>query len=216
MMRFRLDALLLSLGFWGLAGSASALTLPVIGGPGLDQGVVCASGSCPGTPVLSLTAPAAATGSFTYNAGPSTVDLTLTLTQDADFGGTTQLLAGTTFSASGIPVMTFPTGGSTFQIIQLGAATGLVSPLNLVVAGGATVLADTPAVSGLTCFVGTGSDQCGVSFGPSGFSYNATTSGNDFDAFVTFNVNVVPEPGTLMTLAFGIAGLSLAARRRIT
>ena len=214
-MRFRLGALLFSLGLVGLSGSASALTLPVIGGPGLDQGEICASGStCPGTPSYSLTAPAGTTGSFTYNVGPSTVDFTLTLTQDADFGGTAQFLAGSTFSAIGVPVMTFPIGGGAFQIIQVGLATGLVSPLSLVVAGGATVLADTPAVNSLTCSVGTGSDQCGVSFGPGDFSFNATALASDFDAFVTFNVNV-PEPGTLMTLAFGIAGLSLAARRRI-
>ena len=214
-MRFRLGALPMALGMAVAATPASALNLPVVGGPGLDQGAVCAAGDfCPGVPFLSLTAPAAASGVFTYDSGTNTVDLTLTLTQDADFGGLAQLLAGTTFTASGISVMSFPLGGGAFQIVQIGSATGLVSPLNLAVAGGATVLANTPAVSGLTCSIGTGSDQCGVSFGAGGFSFHSTALDADYNAFVTFNVNVVPEPGTLATLAFGIAGLTFASRRR--
>jgi hypothetical protein len=213
MMRFRLGALWIALCLAVAAAPASALTVPVVGGPGLDQGQVCVSGTlCPGTPSLSLTGPAAATGSVTYNAGPSTVDITLTLTQNADFGGLAQMLAGTTFSALGVPVISFPFG-SGIQVVQIGGAVGLASPLNLNVTGGASVLANTPAVSGLTCSFGTGSDQCGVSFGASGLSFQATALAQNYDAFVTFNVNV-PEPGTLVTLAFGVAGLAFAGRSR--
>lgn len=213
-MRFRVGALLAALALVGLAAPASALTLPVVGGPGLDQGELCpSSSSCPGNPAASLTVPAAATGSITFNSGPSTVDLTLTLSQNADFGGFAQILAGSTFTASGIPVITIPMGGGAFQIVQAGLATGLVSPLNLAMPGGASILASSPAVSGLSCTVGTGSDQCGASFGPGGLTFQSTLSGQNYDAFVTFNVNV-PEPGTLATLTLGITGLAFASRRR--
>jgi len=214
MMRNRLGAVLFAVGLAVAATApASALTLPVIGGPGLDQGFVCTSGQCPGTPLLTLSGPAAVTGSITYHEGTSTVDITLTLTQDADFGGVAQLLAGTTIVATDVPVMTFPIGGGAFQIVQLGSAQGLVDPLLVDAPGGLTVLSNTPSVSGLTCSVGTGSDQCGVSFGPGGLEFHSGLLGQDLEAFVTFNVNV-PEPGTLVTLAIGVAGLAFMGGRR--
>lgn len=214
MMRNRLGAVLFAVGLAvASTAPASAVTLPVIGGPGLDQGVFCLSGQCPGTPTSTLTAPAAVTGSVTYDEGASTVDITLTLTEDATFAGfLVTMFAGTTFVATGVPVMAFPFGGGAIQIVQIGAASGQVSPLTVTAPGGLGILADTPSVSGLTCSIGTGSDQCGVSFGPTGLSFDSPGLG-DLDAFVTFNVNV-PEPGTLVTLAFGVAGLAFMGGRR--
>lgn len=208
-MRFRwIPTLLLALGLSAATG-ASALTLPVVGGPGLDQGQICSTSAlCPGTPLLSLIGTAAVTGSFTYNAGPGTVDFSLTLAANANFGAA-QLLAGSTISATGVPVIAAPLGGGAFVITQIGPASGLASPVLL--SPVLPVLANTPAISALTCTVGTGADQCGVSVGPAGLEI-ATQFGN-VNAFLTYNVNV-PEPGTALLLVGGLGGLAVAARRR--
>jgi hypothetical protein len=136
------------------------------------------------------------------------VDFTLTLTAPASFGAVS-LLAGSTFSAIGVPVITAPLGGGAFAIAQLGAAAGsaalLLSPVF-------PMLATTPAVSGLSCTVGTGADQCGVSLGPGGLTIDASPFGI-FDAFVTFNVNV-PEPTTALLIVAGLSGLAWASRQR--
>ncbi len=211
MMRFRWATLAFAaLALTVASGPALALTLPVTGGPGLDQGQICPTASlCPGTPAFSLIGTAAVTGSFTYNVGPSTVDFVLTLVAPASFG-LPSLLAGSTFSALGVPVISAPLGGGAFVLAQIAPATGVAAPVLLSPAF--PLLASTPAVSGLTCTVGTGADQCGVSLGAGGFTIDASPFGI-FDAFVTFNVNV-PEPGTVVLLATGLAGIAFAGRRR--
>jgi hypothetical protein len=208
-MRYRwMTAALAASALTVVSSQALALTLPVIGGPGLDQGQACLSGSlCPGTPTFTLGGPAPVSGSFTYNSGPGTVDFVLTLTGPAAFGPVT-VLAGTTFSATGVPVLSAPLGGGVVAISQSGFATGLVSPL--LSAPPLTVLANTPAVSALNCLIGTGADQCGVSLGAGGLTVNA--GGPNYDVFLTFNVNV-PEPTTLALVLAGLGGLALRGRR---
>jgi hypothetical protein len=216
MKRRRIAALLLSFATVLLA-SSQASTLPVIGGPGLDGVAVCdADDVCPGMPLAWLQGPAAVVGSFTYDGGTNTVDLTLTLTQDAVFSDNDQLtlayVTGTTFSANDVPVTTLALGGGGLAIAQAGPAIGSASPFLLSVGvGGSSILETTPAVSGLSCTVFSYGGHCGVSFGPSGLAY--TLSGEPAHSFVSFNL-AVPEPGTLVLLATGIAGLAYTSRRR--
>jgi hypothetical protein len=217
MKRMRLAALLLSLATAGVASSSQALTLPVLGGPGLDGGAVCdADDVCPGLPLAWLQSAAAVVGSFTYDEGTSTVDFTLTLIQDAVFSDEDQLslayVAGTTFSANDVPVTTSPVGGGGLAITQAGPATGSASPFLLSVGvGGSTILETSPVVTGLTCTVFSFAGHCGVALGPSGLVY--TLSGEAAHSYVAFNV-AVPEPGTLLLLASGIAGLAHVSRSR--
>lgn len=209
-MRFRwMMALVAALAVSMVSSRAPALTLPVTGGPGMDQGQVCPTASlCPGTPFLTLIGTAAVSGSFTYNSGPSTVDFTLTLTAPASFGAVS-VLAGSQFVASGVPVTTAPLGGGAYVISQIAPSNAGVA---VALSPAFPLLANTPAVSGLMCTVGTGADQCGVSLGPGGFTIDASPIGI-FDAFVTFNVNV-PEPTTALLLVSGLGGLAYASRRR--
>ena len=182
-------ALALVLGVIMAPAATFATTLTVTGGPGLDQGELCTTGFlCPGTPVFSLIGAAPVTGSFTYNSGPQTVDFLLTLTAPANFGGAL-MLAGSTFSANAVPVISLPFG-SGILLTQIGAATGLAGPVAFSPA--LPVIAGTPSVSGLSCSIGTGSDQCGVSLGSGGLQFGT------FDAFLTFNTNVVvPVPAAV-------------------
>jgi hypothetical protein len=206
--RCRLPALAVLLGIMAAPAATMATTLTVTGGPGLDQGQLCVSGNlCPGTPAFSLIGAAPVAGSFTYNAGPQTVDFTLTLTGNANFGAT-QFLSGSTFTATGVPVIALPFG-SGVQVVQVGAASGTAFPF---AATGFTVASANPTISGLTCSIGTGSDQCGVSLGAGGFQLSGGPGG-PYDAFVTFNVNVVPVPAAVWL--FGSAlGLMGVMRRR--
>jgi hypothetical protein len=194
-----------------MRASATLVTLPVTGGPGLDQGEVCLTTSlCPGTPVLSLVGNAPVSGSLVFNDVANTVDFSLTLLVDASFGAVAAG-AGSTFVATGIPVMKIPIGGGAYQIVQLGTGSALVSIIPVPPAS-YTVTANTPDVSGLTCVVGTGSDQCGLSLGPGGFGL-VDPALTPYQAFVSFNVNV-PEPATLGLLGVGTGALLWFGRRR--
>jgi len=204
---------LIALGLVGFSVRASAtlVTLPVTGGPGLDQGEVCLTTSlCPGTPVLSLVGNAPVSGSLVFNDVANTVDFSLTLLVDASFGAVAAG-AGSTFVATGIPVMKIPIGGGAYQIVQLGTGSATASIIPVPPAS-FTVTANTPDVSALTCQVGTGADQCGLSLGPGGLLLQDPSLTN-YQAFVSFNVNV-PEPATLGLLGLGTGALVWVARRR--
>ena len=207
----RLAGLSLVLGLIMAPAATFAVTLGVTGGPGLDQGQICTTGNlCPGTPLFSLVGAAPVSGSFTYNSGPSTVDFTLTLLANANFPPAA-VLAGTTFTATGVPVIALPFG-SGIQVVQFGAANGLVSPF--LISPAFPILANTPVISGLTCSIGTGADQCGVSLGAGGLQI-VNPGGGSFDAFVTFNVNVVPVPAAVWLFGSALGLMGVMRRRAI-
>jgi hypothetical protein len=187
----RFAALMVVVGSMMAAPASFATTVDVTGGPGLDQGTLCVTGlACPTNPTFSLVGADPVTGSFDYNSTSHTVEFTLTLTANANFGGET-LLAGSTFSAASVPVLQIALGGGAVEVTQNGSATGLTG-LNF--NPGLASILSAPAISGLTCTIGTGSDQCGVSFGATGLEVGPDAHGVDYNAFLTIDANVVPVP----------------------
>jgi len=203
-----------------LVGTAAALLLalcpaafadsvyPVTGGAGLQTGALCLAGDlCPGTPTFSDSSGGAATGSYTFIAGAQDyVDFTLTLTSNADFvsGGTSEvLLAGSTFSATDVPVT-----GTARSFVADGSVNGSA---NVSFSPGLVVLQDTPAIAALTCSIGTKTGTCAVTLGAStGPGQLELTDGiNLYDTSLTFSSTVaaVPLPSAAWLLLSGVAGV---------
>lgn len=192
--------------FFALAGVLSAFGSPgqvqadsiADGGliaPGLN--VVCPSGAIPCTSnvTYSLLGTADATGSIEIAGGTASIDLFIA---SASFDDQV-FFQNVSYSAS-IGVLDLGGGSYTTLIPDTSAA---VSG-EIAVAGGPFVAFSHEDVvaTNLVCAGG----QCGVTFGPSGFT------GNDgvYDYVHTFNVTV-PEPGLLVLLGLGLA--AVAARR---
>lgn len=195
---------------------ASAETLVVNGGPGLDAGSLCPAGPfCPSFGSTSndlalsgLNNPVS--GSFVYDPGTNKISFSLTLNTPVTFTGTagTEILqAGTVFSGSNIAV-TAPNGaGGVVQGSGTGAAT-LYSSLS-----GQPIQDSSASITIVSCTT-VGAGQCGVSFGPTGLG-TGTLGAVSYDGSLTFNVNVAPVPlpaGAWLMMA-GLGGL-FGLRRR--
>jgi len=200
----------LGLAFFSRPASANLITISVTGGPGIDQGAICLSGnSCPTTPAFTLSGTAAVSGSFVYNDVANTVSFTLNNLVPVSFSGAPfpQLAPGV-FSATGIPVTSTPLGGGAYQLSQAGSATATTPSSFLPL----STTSNTPAVSGFGCLVNNIADQCGFSLGPGGWT--VTDGSLNYNVFMTFNVNVVPEPATVALVGVGVLGLAVARQRR--
>ncbi len=199
-MQRRLLMLLAGLVAALLAGPALALS---VGGPGLDAGFGCPSGSgtCAASQTFSLDAIAAATGSIDFDG--STLDISLTVAQ-SDFSGSggAVTFTNTTYVATGVTGMV---GGNTVTLVPFTGSVDVDGTLDGV---GFNDLA--PITTGACTLVGGELSTCGITFGQTGFTLTADGAPTDF--VHTFNLTL-PEPGTAMLMALAVVGLGRRFRR---
>jgi hypothetical protein len=208
-----LVASLLTLAIVPGAATAATVVLGVSGGPGLDQGQLCLSTQlCPGNPTYQWASGGAVSGSFSYDSTAGTASFSLTLTQNAIFGAET-LLAGSTFSGSNVQVNQAALGSGQ-MITQTGAP--INGSANLLFNPSLSMVQATPVISGLSCTLGFSTNVCGVSLGSTGLVVGPDSGGNNYSAFLTFNVNAtpVPLPAALPLLLSGFGAIGAFARRR--
>lgn len=208
----------------GAPGRASAATLSVIGGAGVDGTALCPSGDffCGGqSDDLTLgsgTNPVS--GSFTYNSTLNQLSFSLTLNEDVTFSGngvSETFQSGTTFTASNISVSA-PTGSSG-TVSASNVAGGAAETLFYVTSASSTkqeLVNSALLISALSCQTVGPSQQCGVILGTGGSNEVpvGAIGSQAYGGLLGFNVNVdvVPLPAAAWLLVSGLGGLVVLRR----
>jgi hypothetical protein len=205
-----------------LAPQASSASTVTVTGGGLDAGGLCAIGAiCPSNPIdgYAYSSGGAVSGSLDYNSSTDLADFTFTLGANTYFGGE-ELMAGSTFSATGISItVTSGTHGTETISLATPSVDGSTTGVNFV-SPALGVTENNPLLSALTCSLTATGGQCGVSLGSVNGAANSLLlvdgSNNAYNAYLTFNVDVtpVPIPPGLPLLLSVVAALGLMTRRR--
>jgi hypothetical protein len=222
-------------GALGLSAPASAVIINLtVGGGGIDRGQVCTSVTCGVFPSAAVPwqddNTYGATGSISIDDdGTPTITFSLFVDSSSISGAAINGVSALTFddatyTATGITATAAagPLPGQT--VYTIGAAQNAsLSVVTLVETGGgsAAYVRSAIRVTG-SCIVGAGTQVCGFTFGAAGTPSDTTgrfyVGGVDFalERYVrqTFDLTVVPEPGTVALLGFGLLGLAGMGRVR--
>ncbi len=211
--------------------TAVTLTLSSPSGFGLDQGYGCldgASGGCSDTfnTIYSLAGFWPGSGTLDVAAlvaGVTTADVSVAVptslfSQVAPAPATAVTFSGTSYSATGIPILV-SSSGTQWSIVQLGGATATVSGTHTDVplAGVPLAFSDATGLSSLNCLVDKVSlvGQCGFTVGGGAdFTIPIGPGLTQVDFVHTLNLLSTPEPTTLALMLAGLAGLALRGSRR--
>ncbi len=202
--------------------SATLISLSVASG-GIDHERTCTTTACSSV-VWTMPGGSYPAGTVFPATGTITIDtvaLTMTLSLSvatasidgaADNGVTALTLSSTTYTSGPLPIaVSGPVGGLTSYSIAAGQ-TAVVDPALSSETGGGSSNPIYPAarVTGQCGLLASNTGSCGFTFGRVGLLMPAPL-GRYLEQ--TFNVGVVPEPGTLVLLAAGLAGLARFGRR---